>query len=358
MRTRSGILFLLTIISLVGCRSHVKVEPFVFSHEDELIRTDEFIALADRRVFAVMAFMNLCGFDDESVGKEMHPARVHAREAMQAKAKEHPKALKRWKRYYQRFHIPSFTYLNYALTLNDDYPFRRIRPNRELWNPKTGAVLAKFPAILNQFWETLEMEQIWDQVKPHYLAEIQQYHADRSSHKLTFTWDYLRLKRGDQFTFVSIPNLMDRRAHSIGSLHENYWCTVESPGSISHDLNIHEYLHSIINPMVKAHYADDQAKLNQYFEAGKNMPMAESYGHPVTYAYECLVRALDHRIYILLDNNPSTTQRRETKMENLTQNGLLLVQPFYQLLTEYEKSDLNFEEFVPMMLERIPEYSD
>jgi hypothetical protein len=98
-------------------------------------------------------------------------------------------------------------------------------------------------------------------------------------------------------------------------------------------------------------------KLNKYFQAGKDLPMAKNYRHPVGYAYECLVRALDHRIRVTLNNNPTTITQCESRVAELTREGLLLVHPFYQLLTEYEDSGMNFEEFLPVMLERLPDYS-
>jgi len=84
--------------------------------------------------------------------------------------------------------------------------------------------------------------------------------------------------------------------------------------------------------------------------------MAMSYGRPVTYAYECLVRALDHRINAVIANDTATTQTREKRIAVLTKDGLLLVGPFYQLLSEYEDSDMNFKLFLPEMLEKLPDY--
>ena len=357
MQTILWILLSLLGILLGGCQSPVKVEALAFSHEDEMARKDEFIVLADRRVFAVMAFINVCGFDKEHERKGMHPVRIRVRQAMQAKAKEHPGAFDRWQQYYQKQNLPSYTYLNYALSLNDDHPFKRIRPNSELWQSWTGVRLADFPAMLNHFWDTLDMEQIWTQVKPHYLAEIQRYDFDRMNHQLVFIWEYLRLERRDQFTFVSVPNLLDSHYQAIGSQYENYWYMVESPGSGSHGINVHEYLHSIVEPLVRANYKNYQAKLDMYFQAGKDMPRAESYGHPVTYTFECLVRALDHRIKVMLNNNPTTIAQCESRVASLTRGGLLLVQPFYQRLGEYESGSMNFEEFIPEVLGKIPDYS-
>ena len=65
----------LLLVVLAGCHAPIKVEPLEFHHADEVRQEGDFMVLADRRVFAVMAFLNVCGFDEEVAGKEMHPVR-------------------------------------------------------------------------------------------------------------------------------------------------------------------------------------------------------------------------------------------------------------------------------------------
>ena len=351
-------LILLSVIGVLfgGCQSSVNVEPLSFGHEDEIVRNDDFIILADRRVFVVMAFMNACGFDEETSGESMHPVRIRVREAIKAKAKEHPKAFRKWKRYYDKKALPSFCYQDYALSLNADYPFMRIRPDIELGYRFT-VKLSDFPDILNEFWETFDIDQIWEQVKPDYLAEIHKYDLDRMAVELSFVWEYLRLRRKDNYTFVSVPNLLDSRNHAIAAGYENYCYAVESPGSNSHGFNIHEYLHSIVNELVEKNYRSHQKKLNAYFRAGKNMPMAKTYGAPVGYASESLIRAIDRRIMVLMADDPKKTKLHESIIKNVTRGGLLLAEPFYNLLIEYEQSEMNFEEYLPEMLEKLVDYS-
>ena len=360
MSIQIKLLVILTVLACIifgGCQSKVGFEPLKFSHQDEMVRQGDFIVLADRRIFAVMAFMNACGFDTEYPGQQMHPVRLRIRKAIEERGAKHADAIERWKKYYREHTMGSYCYLDFALSLNDDYPFRRIRPDGELGYPFTAKRLADFPDILNEFWETLEMEQVWEQVKPDYLADINKYDFERMAKKLSFIWEYLRLRRKDNFTFVSVPNLLDTHYHAIGAKYENYWYMVESPGAHSYDFNVHEYLHSIINSLVEANYKTYREKLDGYFKAGKDMPIAESYGRPVTYTYECLVRALDKRINVVMKNDPATTTICENRVAELTKEGLLLIGPFYRLLPAYEDSDMNFEQFLPNMLERLPEYS-
>ncbi len=355
-RGHLSLLLIAVVLLFGGCGGHIKVEPVSFSHEDEVIREGDFIVLADRRVFTIMAFLNACGYDEEAKGKQMHPARSRVREIIKEQAASKAEQFQKWEQYYKKVNLRIFHYLDFALSLSADYPFRRIRPDSELGYPFTGERLADFPDVLNEFWETLEMEKVWAEVKPIYVEEIGKYNFDTMNSQLKFIWDYLRMERRDRFVFISVPNLLDKHYQAIGSKYENYWYMVESPGAGAHSLNVHEYLHSIVNSMVRARYNRHSEKLNKYFEAGKNLSLAKSYGHPVVYTFECLVRALDMRIRTLLEDNPSTTERCEGRVEYLTNNGLTLVQPFYDLLDEYEQSDKNFEEFLPVMLDMLEDY--
>ena len=352
------ILSVFTLVILQGCHSNVKVEPFVFSHEDEVVRNDDFIALADRRVFAVMAFMNASGYDDQVAGQEMHPVRLKVRQAIEEKVKNYPEELERWKKYYKENINASFSTLDFALSLNDDYPFRRIRPDSEIGYSFAEWKLSDFPDVLNEFWEKLELEQIWEQVKPDYLKEINKYDFGLMSKQLSFVWEYLRMQRKDNYIFISVPNLLDKRYHAIGAQYENYYYAVESPGAYSVGFNVHEYLHSIVNPLMNAKYSKQQKKLDKYYKAGKDMPMAKSYQHRIGYASECLVRALDHKIGVLMTDNPASINNHNRRVTSLTIEGLLLVKPFYDLLVEFEESEMNFEQFLPVMLERLPDYED
>ena len=351
------LLLITVVLATGGCGVHVKVEPVSFSHEEEVIREGDFIVLADRRVFAIMAFMNACGYDEEFKGKQMHPARSRVREILKEQADAKPEQFRKWKQYYNNVNLRVFHYLDFALSLNADYPFRRIRPVSELGYPFAGQMLADFPDVLNEFWETLDMEKAWAEVKPYYLEEIGKYNFDNMKNHLKFTWDYLRMERSDRFVFVSVPNLLNQHYQAIGTKYENYWYMVESPGAGTNSLNIHEYLHSIVNPMVEACYKEHSEKLNKYFEAGKDQRLAESYRHPVTYSYECLVRALTTRIYVLMEND-FTPRMGEAKVKYLNREGLILVEPFYYLLDEYEQSDKDFEQFLPVMLDMLEEHNE
>lgn len=117
-----------------------------------------------------------------------------------------------------------------------------------------------------------------------------------------------------------------------------------------------EYLHSIVNGLVKADYGAQKGKLLKYYRAGKNGPLSKSYREPVVFTHECLVNAIDHRLRALYSTDRLARSRAEDQVARLSSAGLTLTQPFYQLLTEFEQSGKPFDQFLPILLERLPEY--
>jgi hypothetical protein len=349
-----------SVLLLGGCSvwpgANVRPEPARFGHEDEIVRDNDFMVLADRRVFAVMAFLNATGYDEETQGQTMHPARIEARELIAANLAGHPDKVKVWRDYRKgvmRRRLHPFQYQNFALSLSADYPFRRIRPDREVgW----AWALRDFPAILNDFWASARLGAVWEQVKPDFAAELRKYNFERMKRQMAFLWSYLRMPRRDAFTLVNVPNLLESHFIATGARYENYYYTVESPGACSYGLNVHEYLHSIINPLVEVNFGTQKSKLSRYYRAGKDGSVCKFYQHPVGFTSECLVRALDHRLDVLQANDPQITKRAEAQIAWLTENGLTLTQPFYVLLSEYERSDKPFNEFLPTLLEHLPAY--
>ncbi|MHC4558072.1 MAG: hypothetical protein ACYS80_12300 [Planctomycetota bacterium] len=355
----SFVVIVLTLLG-TGCLNipahDIKVEPVSFNHPDEYVSGQGFMALADRRIFAVMAFVNAMGYDNEAEGRQMHPVRIKVRKLLSDNLADHPKKVKAWRRYYDTRKLAIFHYQDYALSLSADWRFRRIRPDSELGYSMTAKRLKDFPDILNDFCLTGKLNEVWDEVKADYVAEINKYNMDRMQHQMDFLWEYLRMERRDTMVLVNVPNLLDTHYHAIGAGYENYYYTVESSGSHAYGLNIHEYLHSIVNPLVKAATDGSDSNLLAYYKAGEDKPITRSYRNPVTFTFECMVRAVDHRLRVLLADDPADKKRAENRVDQLTEQGLTLTRAFYNMLAYYEQSDMSFDQFVPIMLRELPAY--
>ena len=356
----ASILILVGCFGFSCCGPKVRPEPVSFDHPDEVVRGEGFMALADRREFAVMAFLNATGFDEEAQGQQMHPIRMKVRQMVAANLAEHPKKVRAWRRYRNglvRKYLGTYGYQDYVLSLSTDYPFRRICKNDELGYWYTAWLLADLPKVLNDFWKTAKLDEVWDAVKADYIAEVKRYDLEKMQREMTFLWKYLRMERQDTMTLVNVPNFLDRHSSAIGAGYHGYYYSVESPGAIAHSLNIHEYLHSIVNDLVSKNYAGHKSKLLEYYRAGKNAPGVASYREPMIFVSECMVRALDPRIRGRFENTPQWTQLTKGQVAGNTREGLNLTQPFYDLLDGFERSGQPFDQYLPTMFEHLPSIS-
>lgn len=283
----------------------MRPEPASFTYPDEIVKGEGFMVLADRREFAVLALLNATGFDEEAANTAIRPVRVKVRELVAIEMAKHPRKAEAWRQHIKTRQVAIFQYEDFALSLSTNYPFRRIRPDSEVGYPWAVERLQGFPQVLNDFWKTLDLENIWSQVKPEYVAETQKYDFEKMKRQMNFLWTYLRMPRHDTLTLVNVPNLLDCHFHAIGARYENLYYTVESPGSHGYGLNIHEYLHSIVNRLVEANSGAEEAKLSKYYQAGKDGPLCKTYGSPVNFTFESLVRALDHRLATLQTDDPA-----------------------------------------------------
>jgi len=349
------------LLFMSGCSSFstkVAVEPIVFNHPDEVIRgTDDaegYWVVADRRVFAVMAFLNTAGYDEEVTGEEMHPIRLKVRKMIGENLTGHPDKLRQWQQYYKDRPLGAWQYINFALSFNSDYPFRRVRPDKELTYEWTSRQLADLPDVLNDFWITAGLEAVWAKCRDDYIEEIKRYSVQRMAKQMTFLWGYLRMQRKDSYIIIHIPNPLDRHATANANTFECYFLSVDGPGSNDGGLNIHEYLHTIVNDLVVDNYARQKSKLREYFEAGKDASISSSYQQLDIWVTECLVHALDYRLSTNINTDPSYKKNIEAKVDSLTQEGYTLLKPLYLLLDNYEKSDMPFDRYLPIMLEKLP----
>lgn len=359
---RNYLIFIMILLCLfiAGCSGlfvpNISVEPIVFTHLDEMVKGDGFMVLADRRVFAVMAFLNAAGYDEEVPGTQMHPIRLKDRKMVDDNLVRSPEKLNAWREYYKARLMGAWQYVDFALSLSSDYPFKRIRPDGELGYPWTGRLLANFPEVLNDFWVTAKLDEVWGKVKGDYLAEINKYDLGRMKRQMTFLWDYLRMRRSDVLIIVQVPNPLERHAIASGAKYENYFYSIDGPGS-SIDMNVHEYLHTIINPIVEDNFAPYKDKLQRYYVAGKDAEISKPYQDPVVFTYECLVHALDSRLSVLQTSDPAAQKSVENKVTHLTNGGYTLLKPLYLLLSDFEKSGKPFDQLLPVMLEKLPKYS-
>lgn len=331
-----------------------EVRPVTFPFADEIVRGQGYSVLADRRTFAVTAFLNAAGYDEEVEGMEMHPVRKRVRAAITENLRDAPDKLAAWKDFYARDGLPLFVYLDYALALSEDHPFQRIRPDSEVAYAQVLEHTDALLPLVNDFWKEADLESVWEAVKADYVEELQRYDFQRMDHQMRELWAYLRLPRTDTYTVVNVPNLLGQHYTAIGATYETFYYTVETPGAQSYALNVHEYLHSIVNPRVEASFGGERERLTSWYESGREGPYAASYQQASTFVSECLVRALDYRLRLRDAQGEDEVAAIQSRIDEITEGGLKLTRPFFDGLAELENGSMDFTEFVPLLFRQLP----
>ena len=322
-------------------------------HPDEMRAGRDCLIIADRRMFAVLAFMNASGFDEQATGTPMHPVRLRVRALLAANLARRPALLARCRAFYAAAALSNADYMEYAITLGADYPFRKVGPNDGIFHDYTVPRLTGFTALLNLFWREADLAGIWNAVKGDYLAELGRYDLGRLTGDLDYVWAWTRMPRREGRIMVCVPNLLDRHYSAISVACGRYFVSVEGPGSGDYGLNIHEYLHEIVNPEVRRNYQAFQGRLDPYFAAWRARPDARGYDAPTAFVQECLVRAADARIVGRL--YPARREAKRAEVVRAAADGLSLSLPFYQGLAAYEAAALPFDLYVPRLLGAVPE---
>jgi hypothetical protein len=205
---------------------------------------------------------------------------------------------------------------------------------------------------VNEFWVDAKLDEVWNTVKPGYFAELQKYDIDKMSGDLDFVWSFVRMPRREARVMVSVPNLLDRHfsADSMGC--GKYFVSVEGPGSHDYRLNVHEYLHEIVNPAVARWRDQYLVQLQPYFDRWQHFPGAHGYGTLQMYVQESLVKALEARVSVKL--RPELRARKSSQVAQDVKSGFELTGIFHENLAEFETGEGTFDDFVKVLFERLP----
>jgi hypothetical protein len=347
--------FLISLMVSAALAVEPSGSPKFSAIETESVSIPGFTVVADRRVFAMTAFMLAMGFDSTADESTMHPARLAAKQHLNAARSNSPEKFSAWKSRYDKDNIRHFVFLNFSLALSPEYPFRCVRRNDEL-EYRNLSEMRKYIDILNDFWVTANLSELWINTKPEYEKVIKRYDLAKAERKIDEAWEYVRMPRKGAFTVVSIPNIIGRRSNGLGAKYGDAYWIVESPGAIAWSVNVHEYLHSIVNSIIQEHAPRAANKLKAYYKAGKSGPYSASYQKLDVFTYECLVRAIDARLAFFAALTQEERDKIIHRIADENSKGLNLAQPFYDALPAFEASGQSLEEYMPTLLEALPEF--
>lgn len=326
-------------------------------------QTGNIVVAADQRLFSTMCIFNsLYNYGQDSKA-DSNPLRQKVTAELQKRLKNVPaQKIAAWKKYYQKHRWHIYYYVDYTMSLSQ-YPFRQV-----VHKPVTGNWFTRlfkrpqetrgFEKVMNEFWVALNLDSLWKSVLPDYMAEVKKFDLSRIAKEEGFVWKYLAMpKSNSNRTLITIPNLMDVNYSAFASEYPNYYFAISSPGSHNYGLNIHEYLHGIISPIVEKSYEKYATNLKTYFTAGQKYPIIKAnYNSPEGFVEENLVRAMDLRIEYT--NQMYTARQVIDQQKQQIAQGFTLIRVFYDLLQEFEEESYHttFEQYFTNILNEVPVY--
>ena len=345
-------------------------EKLTFPYKDEYRKYGDFIALADRRVFAVMAFVNACGYDEivKFKYKNMLPLRKKIRELVINNLKKHPRKWKEFKDYF-KLHYGCNKYTYFATSLDLKYPFKRIASMEQMENPWILTQLTGFLEILNDFWKTAELGKVWDSIKKDYIEYMDKFQLEKMQQQRNYVWEYLRMPKTEQYTFIYEVNPMMQRMSLTGDRVQNYLYSVGSPGSSieSYQFSFFSYLGDFLDQYNVDDYCSKYKDiLTIYFlKAIKINPDINRYFDYKSFTENCLLRALNRRVlenyYKLKEPKEYLKLKAQLKKSlnwEINEAGYTLVKVFYNKLAVFEKNkNISFEDYIPELFKNIKEVS-
>ncbi len=331
LKALSGMLPRTLSLVLVLCCS-----TLVFAQQTPRLTLDN-----NASVFTVLAGMNACGFDDDLSASL--PLRNQIREEIKAniqKSMSAQDALSQLCAFYNDHRQPSATrdlaqYVSLALNL--DEPPALTSKLKEADLPPDAAYVAGVIPLLQNFYITTELSQIWKRHQAEYSALIEQFHQPVAD--MLFSTD-IYLKRqlssyvGRSFIVylepIGAPGLVNARNYG-----DDYFMVV-TPGTngIKIDQIRHTYLHYILDPLILKR-ANQVKRISPILETVANSPLDESYKKDASLLItESIIRAIEAR---LTGGSKGPEAAKEAAMQSAMSEGFVLTHYFYDCMVKFEK---------------------
>jgi Tetratricopeptide repeat len=305
-------------------------------------------------LFTVFSAMNLCGYDQDLSVSD--PLRKEIRGEVTKAAGSSPEAKvasQAMCQFYKDHEQPEAwrtlsQYVSLALYLNP-IPALTIKVREADLPPDASYVQGILP-LLQKFYQTAGVNEIWERHHAAYDALTERYHTPLA--KMLFDTEvYLKLPSagylGRGFTAYLDPLGAPGQTNARNYASDYY--VVISPGTSSAlkmDEIRHTYLHYLLDPMVLK-YPTNTKRLEPLLDSVKNSPMDESFKDDISLLItECLIRAIEVRT---LTGKPAEVQREDAVNASVVQ-GFILTRYFYDALKQFEKDPAGLRNSYGQML--------
>ncbi len=308
-------------------------------------------------LFTVFSAMNLCGYDrdlniSDPIRKEIRGETAKAADSS-ADAKTASEAMCQ---FYKDHEQPETwrtlsQYVSLALYVNP-VPAFTIRVREADLPPDASYVQGILP-LLQKFYETAGVNNIWERHRQEYDGLTERYHAPLA--KMLFDTEvYLKLPSagylGRSFTVYLDP--MGSPGETNARNYASDYYVVISPGAsagLKMDEIRHTYLHYLLDPLA-LRYPTGTKRLEPLLDSVKNSPMDESFKDDISLLLtECLIRAIEVRT----STGKPTEAEREQAVNTSVAQGFVLTRYFYDALKQFEKDPAGLRNSYGQMLTNI-----
>ncbi len=289
---------------------------------------------SNEQLFCVLAAVNAAGYDAGMGSSGAGDTRRMVREYLQA---QNAPVLPELKKFYDQHRVrddPSRElgqYISLALLVGSPPDFKLAVPQEEI--PPDARDVVGFLPLLRTFYAQAKMLTLWSQIQKQYDAAVARY-TEEVRQSFVRTEAYMRFPAGGYLgrtyaiyiDLMGAPEQVQARIYGL-----NYFLVVTPSQELKLEEIRHQYLHFLLDPLAAKYGGEINQKvmLSSYAHEAPmlGLDFKEDFGLLVT---ECLIRALELR----MDKRPPAEAQK--KLDEMTSQGLILIQYFYNSLLVFE----------------------
>lgn len=300
-------------------------------------------------MFTTMCALLAAGFESNVSSDNWTAFRAQMRERLR---QQQGSAVDAVRQFYRQHELkdPGATlsrYLWFGLVSGPAPRFQPVLRRDEL--PPEVIALFGFSELLSNYYQEQKIGDLWRQVQPIYIREIQRLHEPLIQVVFTST-GYLReiLEPYGARKFTIIVEPLVGRITNVRNFGDHYALVLSGAEDIPLDVVRHAFLHFMLDPLPLM-YPHVIAVKRPLYETAAKAPrlVADLKNDFPSYFAECTVRAVELRMKRM------SPGEREAALSRNDADGYVLVRPLVAALANFEQSEPSMKRFFPDLVRSI-----
>jgi hypothetical protein len=210
--------------------------------------------------------------------------------------------------------------------------------------------------VMNEFYSAAEINILFEECRGWYDSAYTVYY-NGTMNEIRNVLEFIKMDERVFFEMmdkiVIVPNLIGPRGSAMGPQFMGIKYDVQSPyEDYLSEINItpHEYIHDMVKHLTKSEEYQERILIitEKVWEQAAGSDAVRYYNDKILWFDECLVRTLDYATSI-----KDEEKLRFSLEKTQAAKGFLLVLPMVELIKEYEKKELSFDEYFAEFLNRL-----